>query len=72
MKLAFLSKNGMVKGMQTLKLDESLCKVCHERKQSKKHAPHTREFKQQGSRIFCMLTCVAHFQFLSFLVHDTP
>ncbi len=72
MKSAFLSKNGMVKGMQTLKLDESLCKIYHERKQNKKHAPHPRESKQQGSQIFCMLTCVARFQFISFLVHDTP
>jgi hypothetical protein len=58
--------------MQTLKLDASLCKVYHEGEQSKKHALHTRESKQQGSQIFCTLTCVAHFQFLSFLVHDTP
>ncbi len=29
-KFSILSKNGMVKGMQSLKLDESLCKVYHE------------------------------------------
>jgi hypothetical protein len=38
----------MVKGMQTLKLDENLCKVHREGKQNKKHAAHTRESKQQG------------------------